>query len=221
MIIDIKNISKTYGKDKNELLVLQDLSLKVESPSSVAIIGKSGSGKSTFLSLGAGLDKPDSGSIVVNNKDITSLSESELATFRAKNIGIIFQQFHLMKNLTALENVLLPLEILKIENPLAKAKECLKKVGLEQRAAHFPHELSGGEKQRVAIARAIVTEPRVIFADEPSGNLDEETGREVMSLLFDLVKNVGTTMILVTHDIELSKRCDEIYQLKNHRLEKQ
>ncbi len=220
MIIDIKGISKSYGKDKNQLLVLDQLSLQVEKSSSIAIIGKSGSGKSTFLSLGAGLDKPDTGSVVVNNQDITSLSESDLATFRAKNIGIIFQQFHLMRNLTALENVLLPLEILKIDNPLQKAKDCLEKVGLGQRASHFPHELSGGEKQRVAIARAIVTNPKVIFADEPSGNLDEETGKEVMELLFDLVKNVGTTMILVTHDIELSKQCDEVYQLKNHRLDK-
>jgi putative ABC transport system ATP-binding protein len=219
MIINIESISKAYVQGERTVPVLENLNFSIKESCSVAIIGKSGSGKSTFLSLGAGLDKPGVGSICVHGQDITVLSESELAIFRAKHIGIIFQQFHLMQNLTAFENVLLPLEILGVEGAVSKAHECLDKVGLKDREGHFPNELSGGEKQRVAIARAIVTKPSIIFADEPSGNLDDQTGEEVMNLLFNLVKKSDTTLVLVTHDNELAKKCDEIYLLKNQALE--
>ncbi len=221
MIININSLTKKYTQGEKSLSVLDRLNFKVEESKSIAIIGKSGSGKSTFLSLGAGLDKPDSGEIIIHGKDITRLSENELTQFRAKHIGIIFQQFHLMQNLTALENILLPLEILGKEDALIKANEQLAKVGLSERGHHFPHQLSGGEKQRVAIARAIVTEPNIIFADEPSGNLDDQTGEEVMELLFELVKHSQTTLVLVTHDNELAKKCDDIYLLQEHKLIKQ
>ena len=220
MIISISNLTKKYKQGQKEVSVLKDLDFSIDEPKSISIIGKSGSGKSTFLSLASGLDKPSSGDILIHGKDITVLDESELAAFRARYIGVIFQQFHLMKNLTAFENVLLPLEILKIPDAAAKAKACLEQVGLADREAHFPNELSGGEKQRVAIARAIVTEPNIIFADEPSGNLDDQTGTEVMQLLFDLVKKSGTTLVLVTHDNELAKKCDDTYILKDKGLYK-
>jgi putative ABC transport system ATP-binding protein len=221
MIIDIQGITKAYNQGARVVPVLANLNFSVKESKSIAIIGKSGSGKSTFLSLGAGLDKPSTGSIFVHGEDITTLSESELAVFRAKHIGIIFQQFHLMQNLTAFENVLLPLEILGIKDAVEKAHHSLLQVGLTEREGHFPNELSGGEKQRVAIARAIVTKPSVIFADEPSGNLDDQTGKEVMELLFNLVQDSATTLVLVTHDSELAKQCDEVYLLADQGLKKQ
>lgn len=220
MILSFKNIKKQYFQGTKGILVLDNLCLDIENSQSVAILGKSGSGKSTFLSLGAGLDRPDSGSINIHGHDIVSMSEDELSVFRAKHVGIVFQHFHLMQNLTAIENVMLPLEILNEQNPRERAMEALKKVELEFRHDHFPSQLSGGEKQRVAIARSIVTNPDIIFADEPSGNLDDETGNKVMGLLFDLVKNINTTLILVTHDQDLAQNCNAIYELKNHRFEK-
>lgn len=221
MILEFKNISKSFKQGSNTLNVLNKLNFSVAEPKSVAILGKSGSGKSTFLSLGSGLDKPDSGNIFVHNEDVLNMSENELAKFRARHIGIIFQQFHLMQNLTAYENIILPLEIIKSEDAHEKVMDALSKVGLSERANHFPHQLSGGEKQRVAIARAIVTKPNIIFADEPSGNLDSETGAIVMDLLFKLVKDLGTTLLLVTHDLDLAKKCDEIFNLHDHILERQ
>jgi len=220
MILEFKNIKKTYSQGTKELNVLNGLNFQIDQAKSIAVLGKSGSGKSTFLSLGSGLDKPDSGEIIIHNQSIVDMTENELAVFRAKNIGIIFQHFHLMQNLTAFENIILPLEIVGISEAKEKTLEALKKVELDHRMNHFPHQLSGGEKQRVAIARAIVTKPNIIFADEPSGNLDSETGQKVMELLFDLVKDIKTTLVLVTHDIDLSKKCDEVYYLKDHRLEK-
>lgn len=221
MILEFKNISKGYKQGANSLSVLEDLNFSVDKPKSLAILGKSGSGKSTFLSLGSGLDKPDSGEILVHGENILTQSENALAKFRAKHIGIIFQQFHLMQNLTAYENIILPLEIIKSDNAHEKVLDALEKVGLSERSHHFPHQLSGGEKQRVAIARAIVTNPNIIFADEPSGNLDSETGAMVMELLFKLVKDLGTTLLLVTHDLDLAKKCDEVFNLQDHKLEKQ
>lgn len=219
MILEFENIVKKYQQGEKSLTVLDHLSLKIEKSQSIAILGKSGSGKSTFLSLGAGLDRPDSGKIIIHDENIVGMSEDELSLFRAKHVGIVFQHFHLMQNLSALENVMLPLEILNIESPKEKAMDALKKVELSDRFDHFPSQLSGGEKQRVAIARSIVTEPDIIFADEPSGNLDDETGQKVMGLLFDLVKKLNTTLILVTHDKELAQNCDAIYELKNHQFE--
>jgi putative ABC transport system ATP-binding protein len=221
MILEFKNITKGFKQGNKSLSVLDNMNFSVEKSKSVAILGKSGSGKSTFLALGSGLDKPDSGDIIVHNESIINKSENELAKFRANNIGIIFQQFHLMQNLTAYENIILPLEIINESGAHNKVMDALEKVGLKERMSHFPHQLSGGEKQRVAIARALVTEPNIIFADEPSGNLDTETGTMVMDLLFKLVKDLGTTLLLVTHDLDLAKRCDEIFNLHNHKLEKQ
>lgn len=219
MILEFDKVVKKYLQGQKELIVLDGLSLKIENSKSIAILGKSGSGKSTFLSLGAGLDRPDSGKIVIHGENIIEMTEDELSVYRAKHVGIIFQHFHLMQNLSALENIMLPLEILGIENPKEKALSALKSVELAERYNHFPSQLSGGEKQRVAIARSLVTNPDIIFADEPSGNLDDETGEKVMGLLFDLVKKMNTTLILVTHDQDLAQNCDSIFELKNHKFE--
>jgi putative ABC transport system ATP-binding protein len=173
----------------------------------VAIVGQSGSGKSTLLSMLAGLDQPTQGSIIVDGQDLSRLNQNELTRFRGRSIGIIFQQFHLMRSLTALENVLLPLDILGLPNAEARAMDALQLMGLGARAKHLPQQLSGGECQRVAIARAFVVEPRILLADEPSGNLDTATGEKVMNLLFDAVAQRGMTLILVTHDMQLASRC--------------
>tara|TARA_B100001971_G_C18267890_1_gene595794 strand:- start:8271 stop:8939 length:669 start_codon:yes stop_codon:yes gene_type:complete len=220
MILNLKDINKSYKQAHKELTVLDGLQLQIEEPKSIAILGKSGAGKSTLLSLLGGLDKPNNGEIIIGSKNIVNLSEAELAVYRSQNIGIVFQEFHLMKTFTALENVMLPLEILKEKNVLERAKKALELVQLGERANHFPHELSGGECQRVAIARAVVTEPQIILADEPSGNLDTDTGELVMDMIFNLVKDLKRTLILVTHDRDLAKKCDEMYELKERKLEK-
>ena len=206
-IVTVQGISKSFRQAESEISVLNDLSFEVEQGETLAIVGQSGSGKSTLLSLLAGLDQADKGVIAVNGQDMGKLNQAELSHFRGKNIGIIFQQFHLMKGLTALENVMLPLDIQGVKNSEAKAREALALVGLDKRAHHLPEQLSGGEMQRVAIARACVVEPRILLADEPSGNLDTATGQKVMQQLFDAVSERGMTMILVTHDKELAKRC--------------
>ncbi|MBG59202.1 MAG: ABC transporter ATP-binding protein [Peredibacter sp.] len=218
MILEVDNVAKGYTQASKKLDVLNGLDLKIDKPKSIAILGKSGSGKSTFLSLLGGLDRPDEGKIVVNGQNITAMKESELAKYRAENIGIVFQQFHLMKTFTALENVMLPLEILKKDNPREKAMKALEQVGLAERANHFPHQLSGGECQRVAVARAIAPEPKIILADEPSGNLDTETGDYVMNMIFDLCKRRESVLILVTHDTDLARSCDQVYELSSKQL---
>lgn len=219
MILQINNLNKSYQQANKNLNVLENLNFEITHPKSVAILGKSGAGKSTLLSLLGGLDKPDNGEIKISDNDIVRLNEAQLSLYRSKNIGIVFQEFHLMKTFTALENVMLPLEILKESNIKERALKALELVGLAQRSHHFPHELSGGENQRVAIARAIVTEPQIILADEPSGNLDADTGENVMQMIFDLVQKLDRTLILVTHDRDLAKKCDEMYELKNKKLE--
>jgi putative ABC transport system ATP-binding protein len=195
--------------------VLKGINLTIEAGETLSLVGKSGSGKSTLLSLMAGLDKVDSGEIWIQGQPINNLSEKDLTRFRAKTMGIVFQQFHLVSTLSALENVLLPLNLLKAENAFATATELIEQVGLSHRAHHLPSELSGGESQRVAIARALATRPAVLFADEPSGNLDEETGEKVMDLLFQMVKETGTTLVLVTHDHDLAKKCSRMIQLEH------
>jgi putative ABC transport system ATP-binding protein len=220
MILEISNLKKSYKQVNKELIVLDELNFSINEPKTIAILGKSGSGKSTFLSLLGGLDLPDTGDIKIANDSLLKKSEKELSLFRSKHIGIIFQEFHLLKNFTALENVMLPLEIFNDKDAMEKAKKALELVELNERADHFPHELSGGECQRVAIARAIVTEPNIILADEPSGNLDNETGDNVMNMIFELCKKINQTLILVTHDKELASKCDEIYELKNRKLER-
>ncbi|HXH30725.1 MAG TPA: ABC transporter ATP-binding protein [Bacteriovoracaceae bacterium] len=211
----VQALKKSYGLGAAKVEVLRGIDLQINKGETLALIGKSGSGKSTLLSLLAGLDQPDSGKITIGDKDLSSLSETALTHFRANSMGIVFQQFHLVSTLTALENVLLPLELLKRDGAGRIARELLESVGLGHRAHHLPSELSGGESQRVAIARALAIRPAVLFADEPSGNLDEETGEKVMDLLFKMVKETDTTMILVTHDPELAAKCSRVIHLEH------
>ena len=214
----IDKISKTYSQGGKKIEVLYRLSLKVKKGETVAILGQSGSGKSTFLSLLAGLDQPDFGNIEIDGTDLTKLKQEDLAHFRSKNLGIVFQQYHLMSNLTALENVSLPLELQRQKDAETKARKALEQVGLSHRLSHLPSELSGGECQRVALARAMDTKPSLILADEPSGNLDGNTGKEVMNLLFKLCREHEQTLILVTHNHELAKLCDRCLELRDGRL---
>lgn len=218
-MIRLERITKKYRQAGNEIHVLNELNFEVTAAKRVAIVGQSGSGKSTLLSIAACLDSPDSGHVFFGDTEMTNLSEKELASFRSKNIGIVFQDFHLLSSFTALENVMLPLQILSTPDSLERAKEALDKVGLGSRISHFPHELSGGECQRVAIARSIVSRPSVMFADEPSGSLDSETGDKVMDLTFAVAEENQACLVLVTHNLLLAKKCDEIYQLQNGKLD--
>lgn len=212
MKIEVKGINKHFTQGKNSIQVLSDVNLEVKSGETIALLGKSGSGKTTMLSLLAGLDHPDSGFIVVDNVDISQLSEEKLCDYRAKKLGIVFQQFHLIPHLTALENVLLSFEI-NGSSDKTTAMNWLEMVGLKDRANHYPSMLSGGEQQRVAIARALAFGPPLLLADEPTGNLDAETGKVVIDILFKIVREKKTTMILVTHDEELASRADRIIRL--------
>ena len=208
MLLEINQLYKSFPQaDHGQIDVLKNINLEIHEGETVAVVGQSGSGKSTLLSLMAGLDRQTTGSLRLRGKEINEMSEVKLTQFRAENIGIIFQQFYLMPHLTALENVSLPLEMFGYEDYLNRAKETLQQVGLSDREQHFPHQLSGGESQRVAIARAVVGRPSILLADEPTGNLDNETGVQVANLLFDLVKTTGMTMLLVTHNTEMAKRC--------------
>jgi len=210
--VDIKNISKHFNQGKNTIQVLSDVNLSIESGEIIALLGKSGSGKTTMLSLMAGLERPDNGSILMGETDLSKLSEEQLCDWRAKNLGIIFQQFHLIPHLTAWENVQLSLEINNHPDK-SQSSNWLDMVGLENRKDHFPAMLSGGEQQRVAIARALVFNPNLLLADEPTGNLDVETGKKVIEILFSMVRKNKTTMILVTHDEELAQKADRIIRL--------
>ena len=208
MLLEINKLYKSFQQADHGLIdVLKNINLEIYEGETVAVVGQSGSGKSTLLSLLAGLDIQTSGSLRLRGKEISEMSEVKMTQFRAENIGIIFQQFYLMPHLTALENVSLPLEMFGFDDYLNCAKEALEQVGLSDREKHFPNQLSGGESQRVAIARAIVTRPSILLADEPTGNLDNETGVQVANLLFDLVKTTGMTMLLVTHNTEMAGRC--------------
>jgi putative ABC transport system ATP-binding protein len=214
MILELNNVTKNYVQGGRKIEVLKGLSLQLQKGEKVSIVGQSGSGKSTLLSLISGLDVPDTGAIVLNGKDMARLTEAEVTRLRGESLGIVFQQFHLIPHLTALENVHLPLEILGRADE-EKAKVMLKKVGLDSRGEHFPDQLSGGECQRVAIARALITEPSLLLADEPSGNLDADTSEQVMNVLFDVVRRENCTMILVTHNEKLAKSCARVLTLKN------
>lgn len=216
--LDVKNLKKSFRQADSNLQILNDLSLQVGRGETLAILGKSGSGKSTLLSLLAGLDSPDSGEVRIEGEDIASLDESRLLKIRNEKIGIVFQQFHLFPELTALENVAIPLELRGDAAAHEKARVALESVGLSHRLDHTPDRLSGGEKQRIAIARAFVTDPAVLLADEPSGNLDAKTGEDVMELLFRRVREKGMTLIFVTHDEALSKRCARRVVLNEGRL---
>ena len=203
----VKNVSKTVTSPEGKLTILSDIDFIVTKGESVAIVGASGAGKSTLLGLMAGLDTTSTGKIFLNGHDLSDMDEDGRADVRAKNVGFIFQSFHLIPSLNALENVMLPLEL--VGKPSAKkiAQEILFELGLKQRISHYPHQLSGGEKQRVAIARAFASEPTVLFADEPTGNLDTKTGENIMKTMFKLNQESTTTLILVTHDKALASMC--------------
>ena len=216
MLLEINKLYKSFPQaDLGKIDVLKNINLELQEGETVAVIGQSGSGKSTLLSLMAGLDRQTSGSLRLRDKEISEMSEVKLTQFRAENIGIIFQQFYLMPHLTALENVSLPLEMFGYDDYLNRSKETLEQVGLSDREKHFPYQLSGGESQRVAIARAVVTRPSILLADEPTGNLDNDTGIQVANLLFDLVNATGMTMLLVTHNTEMAGRCSKQLTLQN------
>jgi putative ABC transport system ATP-binding protein len=208
-ILTARNLSKTYGATR----VLHGLDMDILAGESLAILGQSGSGKTTLLSLLAGLESPDEGAIQFDGKSLGTLKADALARLRGQSMGIIFQEYHLVPSLTARENVTLPLEILGEKHPGAKADALLERVGLMPRAKHYPHQLSGGEQQRVAIARALSTGPRLLFADEPTGNLDEATAQEVESLIFSLIAEQGLTAVVVTHNRDLAARCSRILTL--------
>jgi len=215
MILKTTSLTKTFLQGSAQIHAVNNINISIQSGETIAITGKSGSGKTTLLSLLTGLESATSGDISILDSQITKMSEKELGRFRADNIGIVFQQFHLMPHLTALENVSLALEIVGAEDITEKAIKALTTVGLKDRIKHLPSELSGGENQRVAIARAIVNTPKILFADEPSGNLDNTTGEIVMNLLFDLAQKNNMTLILVTHDNQLALKCNRLINISN------
>jgi putative ABC transport system ATP-binding protein len=212
-ILHVSQLCKSFTQGDKDVQVLTRINMEVSAGEKIAILGQSGSGKSTLLSLLGGLDNPDSGTIHISGVNLAEMSEDERSKTRSQKLGIVFQQYHLMRNLTAVENVGLPLEILNTPNHRELAHKAIAEVGLSHRTSHFPSEMSGGECQRIAIARAMVTQPSLILADEPSGNLDKKTGEEVMNLLFNLCTEHQTTLLLVTHNHELAKRCDRTMQL--------
>jgi putative ABC transport system ATP-binding protein len=218
-ILKVHQACKSFQQGNHKVKVLEHLDLEVIQGEKVAILGPSGCGKSTLLSLLAGLDNPDSGTVEIDGTDLAKINEDQLSQTRSEKLGIVFQQYHLMRNLTAVENVGLPLEILETTDFSDRARTALKEVGLDHRATHFPSEMSGGECQRVAIARALVTRPALILADEPSGNLDQKTGDEVMDILFNLCREHTTSLVLVTHNRELADRCDRSLLLNEGTLE--
>lgn len=219
-MLKLKSLKKSYLQGTQDIHIFEDLNFHVQKGQRVAIMGKSGSGKSTLLSLISGIIKANDGEIVLNDTSYNGLKESQVNDFRASNIGFVFQNFHLVSYLNALENVMLPAKVNNISNAKEKAIDLLKSVGLEHRLEHLPSQLSGGEKQRVSIARALIHNPKIILADEPSGNLDEETGISVMDKLFELITQNGTTLILVTHSKDVAKRCEETYELIHGNLSK-
>jgi putative ABC transport system ATP-binding protein len=209
LVISLNDIHLTLGEGASKVHVLRGISLDVPAGRSVGIVGPSGSGKSTLLMVMAGLERVDSGQVVLAGEDFSKLNEDGLAAFRGRNIGIVFQSFHLIPNMTALENVAVPLELAGHSDAFDKAAAELCAVGLGERLTHYPAQMSGGEQQRVAMARALAPDPRILVADEPTGNLDEETGAQVAQLLFDKQRERGMTLVLVTHDPTLAARCDE------------
>lgn len=213
-ILDIKNVSKIYQSGNHSLTVLNDINFSITKGETVAITGPSGSGKTTLLGLCAGLDRASSGSVVLSGVALDTLSEDERAAVRNQYVGFIFQNFQLLPTLTALENVMVPLELRGEKNSKSFALDLLAKVGLADRADHYPVQLSGGEQQRVSLARAFSNKPALLFADEPTGNLDAETSEKIIKLLFDLNKDAGTTLVIVTHDLDLAARTNRIIKIK-------
>ncbi len=221
-MIELKNVTKIYGKKKNQFTALKNVSLTIPTGASVAILGKSGSGKSTLMHAISGLDKPQKGQVIIDGQDILQLKSKHVDEFRAKKIGFIFQSFFVQGNESVVDNVSLPLEIARLprKKRAHKINAALKAVDLYDKRKNRAKDLSGGQKQRLAIARAIVGDPQIIFADEPTGNLDSETGAKVEGLLFDYNKQKGVTLIVVTHDVDLAKKCDYQIIIKDGRVEK-
>jgi putative ABC transport system ATP-binding protein len=218
-VIDLKNVSLTLGQGASSVHVLKDVSLEVAAGEATGIVGPSGSGKSTLLMVIAGLEGTDSGTVRIAGELLTGRSEDEVAAFRGRNVGIVFQSFHLIPNMTALENVAVPLELAGRDDAFAVAARELEAVGLKDRVTHYPGELSGGEQQRVAIARALAPDPKILIADEPTGNLDQATGRQVADLLFAKAAERGMTLVLVTHDPSLAERCHRQISMRSGRIE--
>jgi len=215
IILNIQNVSKRYKSAGQDLTVLDDINFSVEEGSTTAIVGPSGSGKTTLLGLAAGLDRASAGSVELNNITLDNLNEDERASVRNKHVGFIFQNFQLLPSLTALENIMVPLELRGQKNAKPIATDLLQQVGLGQRGHHYPSQLSGGEQQRISLARAFSNSPKILFADEPSGNLDGETSERIIEMIFNLNKQAGTTLILVTHDLDLANKTGRIIKLKS------
>src|SRR5882762_3257988 len=218
-ILETKDLTKAYRSGETELTVLNSVSLQLKTASTSAIVGPSGSGKSTLLALCAGLDQPSSGSVWLNGIDLTRLDEDERARIRNEHVGFVFQNFQLIPTLTAIENVMVPLELRGGAQARQRGMELLQRVGLADRAWHYPAQLSGGEQQRVALARAFINRPRILFADEPTGNLDTETSHNIVEALFALNAENGTTLVLVTHDLEIATRAQRVIRLRAGRVE--
>lgn len=217
-LLELQDIYLNYKTENTLVEVIKGVNLKINSGENVAVVGKSGSGKTSLIMLIAGLEKATSGKIIFEDQDISAYSEDELADLRKRKIGIVFQSFYLIPNYTALENVSLVLEINKIENAQKKSAELLEQFGLKDRLNHFPSQLSGGEQQRVAIARSIILSPKLILADEPSGNLDSENSKLIINLLFKYSKQNNSSLILVTHDQSIAKECDKIIEIKDGKI---
>jgi putative ABC transport system ATP-binding protein len=219
--LSLSGVNLSLGQGAGRVHILKDITLNVGRGEAVGLIGASGSGKSTLLMVIAGLERPDRGSVIVAGQDIGRLDEDALARFRGRAVGIVFQSFHLIPTMTALENVAVPLELAGARDAFARATRELEAVGLADRLSHYPAELSGGEQQRVALARALVKEPAILVADEPTGNLDETTGRRVIEVMFDRFNARAMTLVLVTHDASLAARCDRVIRLRSGRVDEQ
>jgi putative ABC transport system ATP-binding protein len=217
-ILEARNLSRAYASGQRSLTVLDDVSFRLRRRETCAIVGPSGSGKTTLLGLCAGLDSPTSGSVIVNGVVLNDLSENERALLRNEHTGFVFQNFQLLPNLTAIENVMIPVELRGERGATASARDLLARVGLGDRLDHYPAQLSGGEQQRVALARAFINGPHILFADEPTGNLDAETAGKVVDLIFEMNDELDTALVLVTHDLELARRTDRILRLRGGRL---
>jgi putative ABC transport system ATP-binding protein len=218
--IALSGVNLSLGRGAARVHILKDINLNIGRGEAIGMVGPSGSGKSTLLMVMAGLERADAGSVVVAGETLSALDENALARFRGRNVGIVFQSFHLIPTMTALENVAVPLELSGSADAASRAREELAKVGLAERLHHYPAQLSGGEQQRVALARALAPNPAILVADEPTGNLDETTGKQVIDLLFAGHVERGTTLILVTHDNALAQRCDRIVRLRSGRIER-
>ncbi len=214
IVLEARHVSKIVASPEGSLTILADVSLAVRAGETLAIVGASGAGKSTLLALLAGLDTPSGGRVLIAGVDLTELDEDGRAAIRGKHVGFVFQSFHLIPSLTAIENVMLPLELANRGDARKVAADALGQVGLGARMPHYPKQLSGGEQQRVAIARAFVTHPDVLFADEPTGNLDSTTGARITDLLFELNRSTGSTLVLVTHDRNLARQCGRVFELE-------